>query len=348
MAERVYTPSKAKYTYDTDWGVYNVAWSNRPDKPFRVGITSFLEDYTNVFQICQLNIETGKIEQICESPHPYPATGIKFLPNPLVSDTDLFGVSGDYLRLYEINKNDNSISLCAFLDKNKRSDSCAPLTCFDWSCSAKSRIATGSIDSTVNIWDISKVTTLGQICAHEKDVFDISYNSSNDNRFVTAGADRTCRIFDLRTSNMMNIIFEGQKPIIKAKWNPINDFQIAVLEADSAKVSIVDLRLSMTKLFELSNAITSPTATNAPFNNLCWATYTSSLLVTAGSDGRVIVWDTAGIRDVDRASLEYTVEPNYSNIPNLIAGQVNSVDWGLVHTDWIAATTSNRLELLHI
>eukprot|EP00766_Chilomastix_caulleryi_P002721 gnl/Chilomastix_caulleri/3733.p2 GENE.gnl/Chilomastix_caulleri/3733~~gnl/Chilomastix_caulleri/3733.p2 ORF type:complete len:147 (+),score=15.27 gnl/Chilomastix_caulleri/3733:203-643(+) len=146
----------------------------------------------------------------------------------------------------------------------------------------------------------------------------------------------------------MNIVFEGEKPVIKAKWNPMNDLQVAVLEADSPNVAIIDLRLSMTKLFELSNSITSPTAANTPFNNLCWASYTTSLLVTAGSDGRVVVWDTSGIREVDRASLEYSVEPNNSNIPGLIVDQVNSVDWGLVHTDWIAATTSNRLELLHI
>jgi WD repeat-containing protein 68 len=43
------------FTYDAPWLVYATAWSTRPDRPFRLAVGSFIEDYSNRVQVVQLN-----------------------------------------------------------------------------------------------------------------------------------------------------------------------------------------------------------------------------------------------------------------------------------------------------
>jgi WD repeat-containing protein 68 len=42
------------FTYDAPWLVYATAWSTRPDRPFRLAVGSFIEDYSNRVQVVQL------------------------------------------------------------------------------------------------------------------------------------------------------------------------------------------------------------------------------------------------------------------------------------------------------
>jgi len=38
---------KEIYTYTAEWDVYGLSWSPRPDKPFRIAVGSFIEEYRN-------------------------------------------------------------------------------------------------------------------------------------------------------------------------------------------------------------------------------------------------------------------------------------------------------------
>jgi WD repeat-containing protein 68 len=138
--------SKEIFTYQAPWPIYAAAWSSRPDKPFRLAIGSFLEDYTNRVEIVQLSRTTGQFESRRGFDHPYPATKVMFVPDPSGAQTDLVGTSGDYMRIWE--SSDDGLKLKLKLDTNKNSEFCAPLTSFDWNETAPSIVGTSSIDTT--------------------------------------------------------------------------------------------------------------------------------------------------------------------------------------------------------
>lgn len=49
LPSQVATSTKRKeiYKYDAPWTLYNLSWSVRPDKKFRLALGSFVEEYNN-------------------------------------------------------------------------------------------------------------------------------------------------------------------------------------------------------------------------------------------------------------------------------------------------------------
>ena len=49
LPSQVPTSTKRKeiYKYDAPWTLYNLSWSVRPDKKFRLALGSFVEEYNN-------------------------------------------------------------------------------------------------------------------------------------------------------------------------------------------------------------------------------------------------------------------------------------------------------------
>ena len=104
----------------------------RPDKPFRLGIGSFVEEYSNKVEIVSLDSENGAFPPTPTHSftHPYPCTKIMFVPDKDGTLDDLVATTGDYLRIWHIN--DDGVELKSLLNNNKNSEFCAPLTSFDW------------------------------------------------------------------------------------------------------------------------------------------------------------------------------------------------------------------------
>ena len=103
--------------------------------------------------------------------------------------------SGEFLKIWKINEESNSIELRS--DLINQNEFSAPLTSFDWNYDNLSLIGTSSIDTTCTIWDIEKCVVYTQLIAHDKEVYDISF-SPDRNLFASVGADGSCRQFDLR------------------------------------------------------------------------------------------------------------------------------------------------------
>ncbi len=60
------------------------------------------------------------------------------------------------------------------------------------------------LDTTCSIWDIATGTTIKQLIAHDKEVFDVSF-SPDANVFATVGADGSARKFDSRDLSRSDI-----------------------------------------------------------------------------------------------------------------------------------------------
>ena len=159
------------------------------------------------------------------------------------TNDDLLATSGDYLRVWNINSDDQG-SMKALLNNNKHTEYCAPLTAFDWNETDPSMIGTCSIDTTVTIWDLEAMAPKTQLIAHDKEVYDVSFAPNDTHIFSTAGADGSVRLFDLRSLEHSTILYESKalSPLLRVAWNKQDPNYLACLSTDSNKIVVLDIR----------------------------------------------------------------------------------------------------------
>jgi WD repeat-containing protein 68 len=256
------TDKKEIHTYQAEWNIYGMGISEKPDSCFRFALGSFIEDYANKIEIVQLDIDTGTFTKKAMVDHPYPSTKIMWIPDRQGTLPDLFATTGDYLRVWAVTdtaKGPCEVNLRQFLNNNKNSEYCAPLTAFDWNDADPNIIGTASIDTTCTIWDLSTGQAKTQLIAHDKEVYDIAFASRSV--FGSVGAEGSVRLFDLRSLEHSTIIYEtgqgtdSQKPLLRLAWNKSDPNFIATvpLDSDEVRVSVIFSRASRRLLFHCCN-----------------------------------------------------------------------------------------------
>jgi len=296
---------KEIYTYEADWPIYAMAWSQReePDKGFRIAVGSFVEEYANRVQIVQRRDAYEKrsykgaaaalkaagrpkeaesaFVSVGEFDHPYPATKILWSPDR-TSRRDLLATTGDYLRVWSVPEEANSpVEMVALLNNNKNSEYCAPLTSFDWNESEPNIVGTSSIDTTCTIWDLAVPAVKTQLIAHDKEVYDMAFARGKD-IFASVGADGSARLFDLRTLEHSTIIYEtaSLRPLLRLAWNKQDPNYLATILADDSRTIILDVRVPSIPVAELG-------AHTASVNSIAWAPHSSCHLCTCADDCQV-------------------------------------------------------------
>jgi len=321
---------KEIYTYEAPWPIYGMNWSSRLDRPYRLAIGSFLEDYTNRVDVVQLNEDTEIFEVKGTFEHPYPTTKIMWIPDKLGARADLIGTTGDYMRLWEVV--DKKIELKCLLNNNKNSEFCAPLTSFDWNETDPSILGTSSIDTTCTIWNIETQQAKTQLIAHDKEVYDIAFARGTD-VFASVGADGSVRMFDLRNLEHSTIIYEtpGLTPLLRLSWNKQDPNYLAAIPMDSNNAIILDIRLPSVPAAELSGH-------SSPINGLAWAPHSSCHICTAGDDKQAYIWDLTSMpKPIEDPILAYGAE-----------AEINQLQWSLTQPDWISIAFANKMQILRV
>ncbi|XP_065191757.1 DDB1- and CUL4-associated factor 7-like [Sycon ciliatum] len=346
MATSARAPKRKEiYKYSAPWRLYSMSWSIRPDKRFRLALGSFVEEYSNKCQIVSLDEETGSFSVNSTFEHPYPTTKIVWIPDPHSSYPDLLATTGDYLRLWRV-QDDGETKLECFLNNNKSSDYCAPLTSFDWNEVDPNLIGTSSIDTTCTIWSLETGQVVGQtpsirgsvltqLIAHDKEVFDITFSRSRAGRdiFASVGGDGSVRMFDLRHLEHSTIMYEdyNHRPLLRIAWNRQDANYLAAFCLESEEVVILDIRVPCMPLARLRNH-------RAPVNGITWAPQSSCHICTAGDDRQALIWDIQLMPNpIDAPMLSYSA-----------GGAVNQVQWSATHSDWIGICYDNNLEILRV
>ena len=349
------------FTYDAPWPVFASAWSTRPDRPFRLAVGSFIEEYSNrvrlvqlqpassdggvgafelnfffFFFCCWLNffffffLSTASFSVRGEFEHPYPATKVQFIPDASGVHSDLLATSGDYLRLWSIDDANRRVSLQLKLDNNQKSEFCAPLTAFDWNETAANIIGTASIDTTCTIWDLNTQVATTQLIAHDKEVYDIAFARGTD-VFASVGADGSLRLFDLRSLEHSTILYEHSQPLLRLAWNKQDPNYLITFAQESNSCIVLDVRVPSIPCAELR-------AHAGPINAAAWAPHSSCHLCTAGDDGRAFIWDLAPL-------------PNKIVDPMLgfsAVGPINQLQWSALQTEWISVAFESQLQVLRV
>eukprot|EP00741_Cyanophora_paradoxa_P018378 tig00000204_g17745.t1 len=326
------TEAKKKeiYTYEAQWPIYGMNWSVRPDQKFRLALGSFIEEYSNKVEIIQLDEESESFKPTGQFDHPYPTTKIQWMPSRF--DQDLLATTGDYLRIWEIDKNGRPNMKC-LLNNNKNSEFCAPLTSFDWNEADPAIIGTSSIDTTCTIWNIEEQRAQTQLIAHDKEVFDIAFKTRDKDIFASVGADGSVRMFDLRSLEHSTIIYESDEmmPLLRLAWNKQDPNYLATIIMDQGKVIILDIRAPSHPVAELYGHL-------ACVNAIAWAPHSSCHVCTAADDSQALIWDLSQMpKPIEDPILAYKAE-----------AEINQLQWSAAQPDWVAIAFSNKLQILRV
>jgi WD repeat-containing protein 68 len=297
--------------------------------------------------------ETMEVYSACEIDHPYPCTKILWSPENRGSTTatmnssssnlgqkDLLATTGDYLRLWSVADDTNRSGYLTYnreaqlIDKNRKSDFCSPLTSFDWNEYDTSMIVTSSIDTTCTIWDINAEMVKTQVIAHDKEVFDLAFNSHGTDIFASVGADGSVRLFDLRNLEHTTIMFEtpNLEPLLRLEWNKQDPNYLATFIVDSQYTIILDIRQPCRPVAMLGG--------HAGYvNAVAWAPHSSCHICTAADDKQALIWDISGMskRPVEDPILAYNAE-----------GEVNNLQWSAAQPDWVSIAFADKLQILRV
>ncbi len=72
---------KQIYTYESDFPLYAINFSNKPETNLRLSLGSFIEDTQNKIEIIRLNEARGDFERCGVFEHEYPPTKIMWIPD---------------------------------------------------------------------------------------------------------------------------------------------------------------------------------------------------------------------------------------------------------------------------
>lgn len=72
---------KQIYTYESDFNLYAINFSNRPERDLRMSLGSFIEDTQNKVEIIRLNEDKGDFERCAVFEHEYPPTKVMWIPD---------------------------------------------------------------------------------------------------------------------------------------------------------------------------------------------------------------------------------------------------------------------------
>ena len=157
-----------------------------------------------------------------------------------------------------------------------------PVTTLSLNHSNLSVLASGSIDSTVKIWDLSKETCVHTATHHSAALKKVNWSSQDVSVIFTAADDGRIAVLDSRfpDDQIFHKIAEGEE-IESACWNVNNQSQI-VYTTSSGYLNIFDVRKNNTLLASQKAHLSKVNDVKVSPKNLCF---------TCSEDQHVRVWD---------------------------------------------------------
>jgi WD repeat-containing protein 68 len=96
------------HTYTSDWDIYAIAFSSKPQYKFRLALGSFIEEEQNKVKVIQLNQERGQFQPKFEFEHKFPPSKIMWIPDVDNAHPDLCVTSGETLNIWTVEDNEKA------------------------------------------------------------------------------------------------------------------------------------------------------------------------------------------------------------------------------------------------
>ncbi|KIY53042.1 WD40 repeat-like protein [Fistulina hepatica ATCC 64428] len=340
--------------FEAPWPVYCVDWCKtpapgqlqRPRSAFRLGISSFTEDFTNRIAIVGLQDESVLVEDdydysssaypdfvtLCEVHHGYPATCLQWQPASAGSynwltrtaATELLATTGDALRLWEYN-----------------SDAPPQMTQYI----GRQPVHGHAMTTRAVLHGQSKVSP-GQSQPKGAPLTNFSWNEKSPQLLVTSSIDTTCTVWNIDTQTAITQLIAHDREVYDVAWLP-NSTDIFVSVGADGSLRAFDLRSleHSTILYETPAPksappppSTSPNPTarppSSPLLRIAFPCGDQNYMSTFHMDGsRVQILD---IRNPGHPVLQLSAHHS----------QVNSVGWGSSQGHSLLATAADDCQLL--
>ncbi|GMK55624.1 hypothetical protein CspeluHIS016_0206800 [Cutaneotrichosporon spelunceum] len=331
---------------DAAFPLYGVAFSNNPQHPHRVALSSFLTGPQNKITVVEPNSSytpPSDFQHLATAGLTYPATKVGWEPKESLSRDggrgELLATTGDVLRIWEMKWDGKSkdpgrigygrngyneadgwkLHQRSFLSNSKQNPSnLPPITSFSWNAQAPQSIVTCSTDTTATLWDINTSQALTQLIAHDRAVYDLSWLPQSPDIFVSVGADGSLRAFDLRQLEHSTILYEtpNSAPLARIAFSNREQHMLACFGMGDSKTLILDMRSPGQPVAELLGH-------KAPLGAISWGsggnTGTASgatgggYIASCGDDAQLLMYDlTSPIAtepESRRSTVPYSMSP---------------------------------------
>lgn len=143
------------------------------------------------------------------------------------------------------------------------------------------------------LWDTENLSQKGQAKtkvanAHENTINDVKFSSSNPHLFGTASDDNNYKLWDIRTVNDAKSFVHCNKAseddLLVISFNHHNEFLFATGGEKSGTFHIWDMRMPRYFINDLVYH-------KSTVSQIEWDPLSENLLMSAGTDGQVFVWD---------------------------------------------------------
>jgi len=213
-----------------------------------------------------------------------------------------------------------------------------------WSNKIKGRLASGSDDGVVCVWDIdassnssknNEVSPIATFTGHDSIVEDVSFHRVHDSMLGSVSDDRYYRIWDIRSKD---------KPVQKVKahsaeingidFSPASDFLFVTASSDKT-IKLWDIRNPDKELHVF-------TAHTDEVFSICWSPFHETIFASGSSDRRVMLWDLSKIGNEQNADDAEDGPPELLFIHGGHTSKVTDLSWNPNKgEEWVIMSTAD-------
>lgn len=209
--------------------------------------------------------------------------------------------------------------------------------CSKWNEIEDGNLLAGSSDGSVTQIDVNLGEKISQIICDDKEIFTLDYSAQHPSIFATGSGVGRLRLFDLRDKESFTTVYDFQDtkssstPIVKIDNNNVEPNLFAFCSDGKSSVFVVDVRKPKQLVCELNSNESAAT------NSVAWKPKSRNALMSADSEGRVLIWDA------DKSTSNYKgLMFEYST-----RDEVLNAIWEEPFVNWISvAIAGNRIEVL--
>jgi len=154
-----------------------------------------------------------------------------------------------------------------------------------WNTNCEHVLASGSVDQTVMLWDLTSQTVASKITSHKEKVQSIAFHPLEGHTLLTGCCDKTVRVFDCRTVDQhKSWVVNGE--VERVIWDHFNPY-CCLASTDQGQVQYIDIRKDSGPVWTLSAH--SEAVTGLSISSQC-----PGCIATVSQDRVLKVWDIAG------------------------------------------------------
>mmetsp|Transcript_15813 Transcript_15813/g.50406 ORF Transcript_15813/g.50406 Transcript_15813/m.50406 type:complete len:532 (+) Transcript_15813:107-1702(+) len=176
----------------------------------------------------------------------------------------------------------------------------------DWSPVKAGRLATGDCRRFIHIWDVTEsgvcVVNDTPYLSHTSSVEDLQWSPTEESVFASCSVDLSVRIWDVRDHNKSMLAIENahEQDVNVIAWNRKVPF-LCASGSDDGSIKVWDLRKLKSK--EKNEPVGHFRWHTGPIYSLEWHPQDDTVLVAAGGDNQVSVWDFGLEEDPEQANI---------------------------------------------